>query len=844
MGNFDAGSIEARLTLDRSQFKRELEAARAEARNLETNGIDVKLDLDAAATEARIKEIEAELRGLEAPTLDLDLDDAAAKAKIATLKAELATLHNPHVNVDVDTGGATAKIVQVKAELDSIPDKKTTEVDVRTGNGVGRTQALVAAILAGLPLIPAVVAPATAAILALSASLAAAAGGAAIFALGILAAYKNMAAFNGHVTQMPPAMRAFAAAQKGLSDAFSAFGKAVQTPAFAVMAQGFNLLASILPRLVPVFNAFATVASGALTQLSNWVNGPAGSGVLKWFQTFGAQQFGTLLAILGNVAQAVINILQAFSPFATTLTSGLQQVAAAWVGWTATLSQSEGFKSFMAYVNQVGPMVVAALLSLGRAIIAIGVAVAPLAPPLLSLITMLGNFISSLNPAVLRAIIVAIAALTAGFAAYEAVMSLAGAATVLWSGIMGAVRVATLAWTAAQWLLNAALTANPIGIVVVAIAALVAAIIFAYTHFEWFHNAVDAAWNGIRTVVGAVVSWFTGTAIPAVVSAVVTVIGWWHTLQAMASAVFGAIASAVRTAWTAITSVINTAIAQERAVITAGWNVIKAVVSASISVISAVVRAGWSAVSAIVSNAMSIIRAVVSAGMAVASAVVRAAMALIVAIFTGNWSQVRAIVTSAIANVRSAISSGLTAAAAIARAAFNSILSAARSALGALGGVAASAAGAVRGVFAGAGGWLIAAGRNIIGGLISGIRSMIGSIGSALGGIGSFIASHKGPPSYDKVMLRPHGRWIMGGLINSILSQVPRLGNAMSQVTDTIASTRPGSLATSAGMGLSARVGGGSGVSVLMNVYNPIAEPTSITATKGIKDLAVLGVFS
>lgn len=844
MGNFDAGSIEARLTLDRSQFKRELEAARAEARNLEANGIDVKLDLDAAATEARIKEIEAELRGLEAPTLDLDLDDAAAKAKIATLKAELATLHNPHVNVDVDTGGATAKVAQVKAELDSIPDKKTTEVDVRTGNGVGRTQAIIAAILAGLPLIPAVVAPATAAILALSASLAAAAGGAAIFALGILAAYKNIAAFNGHVTQMPPAMRAFAAAQKGLSDAFSAFGKAVQTPAFAVMAQGFNLLASILPRLVPVFNAFATVASGALTQLSNWVNGPAGSGVLKWFQTFGAQQFGTLLAILGNVAQAVINILQAFSPFATTLTSGLQQVTAAWVGWTATLSQSEGFKSFMAYVNQVGPMVVAALLSLGRAIIAIGVAVAPLAPPLLSLITMLGNFISSLNPAVLRAIIVAIAALTAGFAAYEAVMSLAGAATVLWSGIMGAVRVATLAWTAAQWLLNAALTANPIGIVVVAIAALVAAIIFAYTHFEWFHNAVDAAWNGIRTVVGAVVSWFTGTAIPAVVSAIVTVVGWWRTMQAVAAAVFGAISNAVRTAWAVVVGVTISANNAVRSAVIAGWNAIRAIVVAVGAAIAAAVVASWHAISTAVTVAINVVRSIVTSGWNAVRSIVIAVSSAILSATVSAWNAIRNAVTSAINTVRSAISSGLSAARSVAVSAFQGILSAARSALGALGGVAASAAGAVRGVFAGAGGWLIAAGRNIIGGLISGIRSMIGSIGSALGGIGSFIASHKGPPSYDKVMLRPHGRWIMGGLINSILSQVPRLGNAMSQVTDTIASTRPGSLATSAGMGLSARVGGGSGVSVLMNVYNPIAEPTSITATKGIKDLAVLGVFS
>lgn len=55
-----------------------------------------------------------------------------------------------------------------------------------------------------------------------------------------------------------------------------------------------------------------------------------------------------------------------------------------------------------------------------------------------------------------------------------------------------AVAAATGVWSAAQWLLNAALTANPIGLLVVGIAALVGAVVLAYTNINVFRSAVDA----------------------------------------------------------------------------------------------------------------------------------------------------------------------------------------------------------------------------------------------------------------------------------------------------------------------------------------------------------------
>lgn len=66
------------------------------------------------------------------------------------------------------------------------------------------------------------------------------------------------------------------------------------------------------------------------------------------------------------------------------------------------------------------------------------------------------------------------------------------------AGIIGGVVLAIKAWAAAQWILNSALLANPIGLIVVAVGALVAAVVVAYQKVEWFRNLVDTVFGWIR----------------------------------------------------------------------------------------------------------------------------------------------------------------------------------------------------------------------------------------------------------------------------------------------------------------------------------------------------------
>ena len=57
---------------------------------------------------------------------------------------------------------------------------------------------------------------------------------------------------------------------------------------------------------------------------------------------------------------------------------------------------------------------------------------------------------------------------------------------------------ATEGMSVAQWLLNLAMDANPIGAVVIAIAALAAGFYYAYTHSKPFHDFVNALWDDLK----------------------------------------------------------------------------------------------------------------------------------------------------------------------------------------------------------------------------------------------------------------------------------------------------------------------------------------------------------
>lgn len=99
-------------------------------------------------------------------------------------------------------------------------------------------------------------------------------------------------------------------------------------------------------------------------------------------------------------------------------------------------------------------------------------------------------------------ILTVIAGVGAGFATWKVVGLITSVVGAI-KGFIGAAEGASVAQAA----LNAVMAANPIGIVVTAIAALVAAFVTAYKTNDEFREKVDAAWDAIKRKIQAVTDW-------------------------------------------------------------------------------------------------------------------------------------------------------------------------------------------------------------------------------------------------------------------------------------------------------------------------------------------------
>lgn len=91
---------------------------------------------------------------------------------------------------------------------------------------------------------------------------------------------------------------------------------------------------------------------------------------------------------------------------------------------------------------------------------------------------------------------------------HQGALKAAAAAMTAMGAAMMAYKIATEAAAAAQWLLNLAMDANPVGVIIVAIIGLVAAVYYLWTHSEAFRKFFIGLWGQIWDFLKGVGHWF------------------------------------------------------------------------------------------------------------------------------------------------------------------------------------------------------------------------------------------------------------------------------------------------------------------------------------------------
>ena len=269
---------------------------------------------------------------------------------------------------------------------------------------------------------------------------------------------------------------------------------------------------------------------------------------------------------------------------------------------------------------------------------------------------------------VLKTLAPVIATVAAGFVAWNAGLlihkGIAIATMVIesqWLTLTG-LRVAAMnAMTIAQRALNSAMRANPIGIVLTLIVALVAGFVLAYNKIGWFRDGVNAVWAAIKTATAAVVSWFQTYV--------------WPLLQA----VWQGILIGARALWSGIQIVWNGIMAAVRAVV--GWfqSYVAPVVQAVFSAVGAVmtwlyqnivkpvflgiqlyIKAWWTVVSAIFKALVAFFNAVLKPAFQIFGEVVRVVFQLITGIIKIWWAAVKIVFKAVVSFIRGTLSKAFT----------------------------------------------------------------------------------------------------------------------------------------------------------------------------------------
>lgn len=282
------------------------------------------------------------------------------------------------------------------------------------------------------------------------------------------------------------------------------------------------------------------------------------------------------------------------------------------------------------------------------------------------------------------------------------------------------------------------------------------------TVLGWFGTTWDETWTNIKQFFVDIwngIKSFFGNLWENLKSIVSTAI---KAIQNTITNILNAIVTFWKNIWNGIKTFASTVWNSIKSVITSTFNAIKGTIENILNGISTTWSNIWNGIKSAVSTIWNRIKSVVSGAINSVKGTIQSILETIQNVWSNGWDTVKNTLSNAWENIKTGVSKGI-----------DNVVSFVK-----------DLPGKILNALGDTGSLLLDAGKSIINGFLDGLKSAWDNVTGWIGGIGDWIAEHKGPEDYDKKLLIPAGNWIMEGLgkglgegFEGVKEQVSGMGN-------------------------------------------------------------------
>lgn len=341
--------------------------------------------------------------------------------------------------------------------------------------------------------------------------------------------------------------------------------------------------------------------------------------------------------------------------------------------------------------------------------------------------------------------------------------------------------------------LNAIMAANPILLIITAIAALVAAFIYLWNNCEGFRQFWIDLWENIKqiaiTVWNAIKDFFVAVweAIKAVFQTVFEVIkslvmAYFNVYKTIIETVINVIKTVIQTAWNFIKGIFETVFNVIKTIVMTYFNVYKTIIQTVMTVIQTVISTVWNTIKTVITTVLTAIQTVFSTIWNAIKTIVQAVVSGIKALITGNFEGVKNAITTIMNTIKNTISTVWNTIKNAVSTVLNTIKNAVSSVFTniktAISGAMSSIFDTIKGGFEKAVGYITGLaskaftwGKDLVMGIVNGIKSCISAVGDAVKSVADKITSFLHFSVPDEGPLTEYESWMpdfMQGLAKGI----------------------------------------------------------------------------